>query len=65
METFKTIEIKKFVDDQNIEYKLFLNDRNVPTVRVRDLDANENVSLVKYPSITMAEIAYEKALPKI
>ena len=60
----KNIEIKKFVDDQNIEYKLFLNFKNAPVVRVRDLDAEENVSIVVYPSIAQAEIAYAKALPK-
>lgn len=60
----KNIEIKKFIDEQNIEYKLFLNDAGVPTVRVRDLDAEDNYSLVKYPSITMAELAFSKALPK-
>jgi hypothetical protein len=58
----KTTELKKFVNSENIECLLFLNDANEPTVRVRDLDAEQNYSLVKYPTLAMAEKAYKSAI---
>lgn len=54
--------IARHVDDMNIETKLYLNAKGQPSVRIRDLDAEENVSIVFYPDLTAAKAAYTKAV---
>ena len=58
-------EIKKNVDDMNIETKLFESDGHTGKpfgVRVRDLDAGENVSNIFCPTLAIAETYYAKAI---
>ena len=43
-----------------VEYKLFINDRG-PAVRVKDVDANEVVTIINYPNHKMAQGAYVAA----
>ncbi len=57
----KTLAVR--VDDQNVETKLYLDDSGVACIRVRDLDADENYSLVRYPTEADAFKAYN-ATPK-
>lgn len=55
-------QIALIIDElTNIEYSLFLNLKGVATVRVRDLDANENYSLIQYPTLEAAKTAFHMA----
>lgn len=65
MKNAQNQELEKFVDVDRMEFKLFLNLANVPCVRVRDLDAGENVSIVRYPSLEAAKKAYDELVRKV
>lgn len=55
-----------FTDQDNIQYDLFVStEDNKGMVRIRDLDANETVSLKKYPSVKEAEQAYNKLIRQV
>jgi hypothetical protein len=55
-----------FTDQDNIQYDLFVStEDNKGMVRIRDLDANETVSLKKYPSVKDAEQAYNKLIRQV
>ncbi len=58
----KTLAVR--VDDQNVETKLYLDAAGNACIRVRDLDAEENYALVRYPTEADARKAYE-AIPKL
>jgi hypothetical protein len=53
---------KVTVCPENIEVKLFVNDAGHPCVRIRDLDAGENVSLVACADAAQAARLYDKAV---
>ena len=60
---YKNEEIKKTVDDMNIEVLMFKTNANEDKpfrVRVRDLDADENISSVSCPTIELAEKYYNE-----
>ena len=43
-----------------VEYKLFSNDHG-PAVRVKDVDANEVVTIINYPNAVKAQAAFTTA----
>lgn len=55
--------INKFTDSENIEYTLF-NDGKVK-IKVKDLDSNNVISLVIYPSEDIAARAFDLIISKI
>ena len=62
---YKNEEIKKTVDDMNIEVLLFKTNANKKrpfSVRVRDLDAEENISSNFCPTLELAEKYYNETL---
>ncbi len=64
-EAYPIEEIKKHIDDMNIEVKMFKSinrDKNPYGVRLRDLDANENISTTFCPTIDLAEKYYNEAI---
>ena len=60
METIKTQ-----IDDNNVEYKLFINNSAKYSVRVFDLDAEEVVGITIYPDQNSATKAFNKLLEKL
>ena len=64
METAKFI-VRKYVDSANIEYLLFFNEAKNPVIRVRDLDAEENIALTIYERISQATADYYSLVAKV
>lgn len=62
---YKIREINKHTTPDSFEIKLFTTDRDSDGpygIRVRDLDAKENISITFCTSKKMAEKVYEKAV---
>lgn len=54
--------LKKTVSEDNIEYSIFTNLDGRITFRMRDLDANENITLVRCPTMELALTQYNLAV---
>ena len=61
----ENLTIRKYIDETNVEYLLFLNASACPCVRVRDLDAGENLALVIYKDIAQAEAEFYSLVAKV